>query len=355
VIVEFLYLALRRVLELVTLMCRGEGSKEIEILVLRHQVSVLSRQVGRPELRVADRTLLAALSGALPRTRWPVFFVRPATLLAWHRRLVARRWTHGGRSGRPRTRDRVRRLVGRLAAENPSWGYRRITGELRRLGIEVAPSTVWAILKDAGIDPAPRRAGRAGPRSCRAHARSTLACDFFTVETALLKRLYVLFFIELSSRRVYVAGVTANPSGAWTTQQARNLAMTQQERAEPVRFLIHDRDAKFSAAFDAVFRAEGMRVIRTPIRAPRANAITERWVGTVRRECLDRVLIISRRHLEATMRQYTDHYNGHRPHRTLGLAPPVPRRHVPLAGKDPPTVKRREVLAGLINEYEMAA
>jgi transposase InsO family protein len=189
----------------------------------------------------------------------------------------------------------------------------------------------------------------------RSHARSILACDFFTVETALIRRLYVLFFIELQSRRVHLGGVTASPSAAWTTQQARNLTMALAEAGERFRFIIHDRDTKFSASFDEVFQTEGVDVIRTPVRAPQANAIAERFVGTVRRECLDRMLTLSRRHLEATLRVFANHYNGHRPHRALDMEAPAPRRGLYAVQGDPPSVKRRDLLGGLIHEYEIAA
>ena len=314
-------------------------------------------QVARPELGPADRALLAGLSRVLPRRCWPTFFVRPETLLSWHRRLVARRWTYDTRRGRPRRRDGLRNLVKRLAAENPTWGYRRIAGELQRLGVAAAPSTVWAILKDAGIDPAPRRTGMSWAAFLRSHARSILACDFFTVETARLRRLYVLFFIELHTRRVHLGGVTANPNAAWTAQQARNLAMTLGEGGERFRFLIHDHDTKFTGSFDEVFTTEAMQVIRTPIRAPQANAIAERFVGTVRRECLDRMLTPSARHLQATLRVFAEHYNSHRPHRALGMQAPAPRRrlYAVRGGGGPPSVKRRDLLGGLIHEYEIAA
>jgi len=355
VIFALIYLALRRLLELIVLICRCEEAKELEILVLRHQVAVLRRQVSRPELGPADRALLAAFSHAMPRRRWRVFFVRPDTLLRWHRRLVARRWTYPARPGRPRKRKEIRELIIRLASENPSWGYRRIAGELHGLGIDLAASTVWAILKDAGIDPAPRRAGISWATFLRAHARSMLACDFFTVETVFLRRLYVLFFVELASRRVHLAGVTANPDGPWAAQQARNLTMKLQDAGTACRFVVHDRDAKFSGAFDAVFEAEGVEVVHTPVRAPNANAIAERWVGTARRECLDRMLILSRRHLEATLCEYAEHFNGHRPHRALSMHAPAPRRRLRVVGKDPPSVRRRDVLGGLTHEYEIAA
>ncbi len=354
-LVASVYWVLRRVFELTVLLFGREETKEIEILVLRQQVAVLRRQVARPELRPTDRLLLAALSRALPRHRWPTFFVRPETLLGWHRRLVARRWTYDATRGRPRERDRLREQVLRLAKENPTWGYRRIAGELHRLDLTLSPSSVWRILKDAGIDPAPRRTGLSWSAFLYMHARSIIACDFFTVDTVFLRRLYVLFFIELASRRVHVAGVTTNPTGAWATQQARNLTMTLGERDQEFRFVLHDRDAKFDRSFDTVFEAEGMKVIRTPVRAPKANATAERWIGSARRECLDWMLIVSRRHLEATLREYTDHYNGHRPHRALGMEAPAPRRHLHAVGKDPPTVTRQDVLGGLIHEYEIAA
>jgi len=354
-IVGLLYLALRRVLELIVLLLRRTEAKELEILVLRHQLAVLQRQVVRPRVRVADRALLAALSRVLPRDRWQAFFVRPETLLAWHRRLVARRWTYNARHGRPPKHQQLRDLVLRLAGENPTWGYRRIAGELQGLGMEAAPSTVWAILKKAGIDPAPRRTGMGWAAFLRAHAHSMLACDFFTVDTALLRRLYVLFFIELQTRRVHIAGVSANPTGAWTAQQARNLTMALDDGSQRFRFPVHDRDAKFPGAFDDVFCAEGAQVIRTPIRAPVANATAERWIGTIRRECLDRMLIGSRRHLETVVAAYADHYNGHRPHRALGMRSPAPKPHLRIAGKDPPAFERRDVLGGLIHEYTIAA
>lgn len=219
----------------------------------------------------------------------------------------------------------------------------------------MAPSTVWAILKEMGIDPAPRRTGMTWAAFLRSHAQSIIACDFFTVETARLRRLYVLFFIELQSRRVHLGGVTANPSAAWTTQQARNLAMALGEGGERFRFIIHDRDAKFSASFDDVFQTERMDVIRTPVRAPQANAIVERFVGTVRRERLDRMLTLSRRHLEATLRVFANHYNGHRPHRALGMEAPAPPRRLHAAGTGPPSVERRNLLGGVIREYDIAA
>ena len=287
VVLSFLYWSLRRLLELIVLRFRSEREKEIEILLLRHQLLVLERQVARPELSQADRALLAAFSRVLPRRAWGSFVVTPATLLRWHRELVARRWTYPHRRpGRPATAAEVRELVIRLARENPGWGYRRIQGELVGLGVSVAASTVWEILRREGIEPAPCRLESSWTEFLRRQAASILECDFLTVDTVFFKRLHVLFFIELQTRRVHLAGVTANPGGAWVTQQARNLLMRLDDDGVQARFLIRDRDSKFTRDFDEVFRSEGIRVIRAPVRAPRARAHAERWVGSLRRECL---------------------------------------------------------------------
>ena len=207
-------------------------------------------------------------------------------------------------------------------AGEPGWGYRRIHGELAGLGIRARRQYRLDDPAEGRHRPAPRRSAETWRAFLRAQASGIIACDFFTVETVLLRRLYVLVFIELATRKVYLAGVTANPTGEWATQQARNIIETFIDRAEPIRFLIHDRDSKFTAAFDEVFRSEAIRIIRTPIRAPRANAFIERWIGTIRRECLDRLLILNRRHLERVLPAYIQHYNSHRPHRSLNQRPP---------------------------------
>jgi putative transposase len=241
-----------------------------------------------------------------------------------------------------------------MAAENPTWGYRRIHGELVQLGYRVAPSTVWLLLKRAGIDPAPRRARLTWRQFLSAQAEGILACDFFHVDTVLLKRLYVLFVLEVASRRVHILGVTPNPTGGWVTQQARNLLMDLGDRVGQFRFLIRDRDAKFADSFDAVFSSEGIQILRTPVRAPRANAFAERWVGTVRRELLDRMLIVGQRHLETVLSDYVAHYNQHRPHRSLGQIPPLGAvaSPAPAAGA---RVVRLDRLGGLIHEYAQVA
>ena len=221
-------------------------------MVLRHELQVLRRQVGRPRLRSADRVLLATLGQLVPRPR--SFLVQPTTLLRWHRELVRRRWTYDRcRQGRPRLTAQMRELILRLAAENPSWGYKRIQGELVALGMPLSASSVWNVLHRHGIEPAPRSASVSWREFLRQKAAAILECDFFTVETLWLRRFYVLFFIELSRRRVYLAGVTANPDCAWVVQQARNLTMTLVEQKQSHRILIRDRDRKFTAAFDAVF------------------------------------------------------------------------------------------------------
>jgi putative transposase len=357
VALSFLYWALRRLLELLALRLRSEHSKEIEILVLRHQLHVLRREVARPRLEPADRALLAALSRILPREVWRSFLFQPATLLRWHQQLVRRRWTYrrSSTTGRPAVAGELRQLILRLAAENPTWGYRRIQGELAGLGLAVAPSTVWAILRKNGIEPAPRRASLSWSEFLRRQAAGVIACDFFTVETVWLRRLYVLFFIELDSRHVHLAGVTAHPADAWVVQQARNLLMTLSEQKASVRYLIRDRDSKFSAGFDEVFRSEGITIIRTPIGAPKAKAHAERWVGSVRRECLDWLLILGRRHLERVLRTYTTHYNEHRPHRGLEQHSPVPKPRPIRRQQGVTGIRRRDRLGGLLHEYELAA
>jgi putative transposase len=361
VLLSFLYWSLRRLLELVVLRRRSEREKEIEILLLRHQLRVLERQVARPQLTQADRALLAAFSRVLSRRTWRrSSFVTPSTLLRWHRELVARRWTYPHRRvGRPATAAEIRGLVLRLARENPGWGYRRIQGELVGLGIKLAASTVWTILKEAGIGPAPKRLETSWADFLRSQAASILECDFLTVDTLFLKRFYVLFFIELATRRVRLAGITTNPDGRWVTQQARNVLMQLDGDGARSLFLVRDRDSKFTREFDEVFRSEGIHVIKAPVRAPKARAHAERWVGTVRRECLDRILILGRRHLQHVLATYALHYNEHRPHRALGQRRPL--TNVPPGEQgnakviDLDRVRRRDLLGGLIHEYRPAA
>jgi putative transposase len=353
---RLLYLLFCRVMGWLALLARTSAGKDAELLMLRHEVAVLRRQVTRPRLDWADRAALAGLARLRPRPSWHGLFIQPATLLRWHRELVRRRWTYPRRPGRPRTADEIRALAVRLARENPTWGYRRVHGELCRLGYRgrIGASTVWAILDRAGVDPAPTRSAVSWRQFLRAQAKGVLAVDFFTVDTVFLRRLYVLFVIDVASRRVHMLGVTPHPAGEWVTQQARNLVMGLEDRIGQFRFLVRDRDAKFTVAFDAVFAAEGIRVLRTPVRAPRANAYAERWVGTVRRELLDWMLILGRRQLRSVLAEYVDHYNRHRPHRALGQASPLGLGE-PVVAVPAGRVARRDRLGGLIHEYAQVA
>jgi putative transposase len=348
------YLMLARVLSWLTLLARSDAAKDVEILLLRHEVAVLRRHHPRPRLSWIDRALLSALSRLLPVDLRRLRLVSPRTLLRWHAQLVARRWTYPRRHpGRPPVAPPLRALVLRMARENPRWGYRRIQGELVGLGHQVAASTVWTILKAAGLDPAPRRTGPTWRQFLTAQAHAILAVDFAHVDTVFLRRLYILVVIEHDRRRVHIAGITAHPTGAWVAQQARNLLMDLGDHAEQLRFLIRDRDTKFTAAFDAVFAGADIRIIRTPVRAPRANAIAERFIGTLRRECLDQLLITGPRHLAVVLREFVDHYNTHRPHRSLDQHPPA--GHPPLSSGATVRPLRRDRLGGLVHEYLQVA
>src|SRR5712692_8748084 len=304
-LLKIVYLLTCRVLGVAVLVFRGDRAKAAELLVLRHENAVLRRHIGRVQYEPADRVWFAALARLLPRRRWTeIFPVTPATLLAWHRKLAAAKYDTSKRRkpGRPPTVPSIARLAVRLAKENPLWGYRRIQGELTKLGLAVAPSTLWEILHAA--------------------AAGILAVDFLHADTVLLNRLYVLVFIEHGTRRMHLGGVTANPTGEWTVQQARNLALSLDERFEDIKFVIRDRGSNFTRSFDAVFEATGARILRTAVQAPRMNAICERLVGTLRRELLDRVLIVGEAHLRAVLAGYQAHYNTARPHQ--GIAQRVP-------------------------------
>ena len=352
---RLLYLIFWQVLGLVLLAVRTSSAKDLELLVLRHEVAVLRRTNLRPHLDWADRAVFAALVQRLPRALRCHRLVTPGTILRWHRRLVRRRWTYPHRVGRPPIEDVLVALVVRMARDNPRWGYMRIQGELRKLGHRIGASTIRRILKRYRVPPAPSRHSDTSWRQfLRTQASSMLAVDFFHVDCAVtLRRLYVLFVLEVGDRYLHVLGVTGHPDGPWTTQQARNLVMDLGDRAARFRFLVRDRAGQFAGSFDAVLADAGIEVVKIPPRCPRANCFAERFVLTVRTEVTDRMLIFGERHLRQVLATYTAHYNAKRPHRALQLRPPRPR--VPAPEPVYGGIRRRPVLGGLINEYETAA
>jgi transposase InsO family protein len=302
-----------------------------------------------------DRAFIATLTRRLPTRGRPGLLVTPTTILRWHQRLVARRWTTPStRPGRPPIPAGLRALAVRLATENSTWGYRRVHGELACLGYQIGASTVWKILHSAGTDPSSRRAGPSWTEFLRAQAQTILASDLFHLDTIALRRLYALFVIEHATRRVHILGVTAHPTGTWLTQLARNLTTHLDDTGRRFGFPIRDRDAKFTVAFDTVITATGVKIIRAPVRAPRANAIAERFVGTIRRELLDRILIINQQHAATTLAGYAQHYNNHRPHRALAQAAPL--RPLPdRTSHQTSNVQRHDRLGGLIHQYRQVA
>jgi transposase InsO family protein len=340
---------------LARLAVRSGRAKDLEIIVLRHQLAVLGRHADRPAVTNDDRSLLAAVAQALPRPTRNGWLVTPDTLLRWHRRRVARHWTHPPRRrGRPATAVVIRRLVIEMATANSTWGYRRIHGELVGLGHHLAASTVWEILKTNGIEPAPRRT--AVTWSEFLYSQAAVACDFVTIDTATLRRYYLLVFIDIRTRVVFFGGITTNPTGAWTTQAARNLSMCHRDLFVGAGALVRDRGTQFVDAFDEVFRSEDIKILRCPVRTPVANAYAERWIGTLRRELLDRTIIWNRRQLERLVVDYIDHYNTHRPHRSLAQrSPTAPEPTIQIAPHRRPQVIKSTRCDGLIHEYRNAA
>jgi len=359
------YLSVTNAFALLRLLPMSDRYKDMEILVLQHQITVLERQLDktRPRFSPADRAFLAALLHRLPPEALRRFrlLIRPETVLRWHRDLLARR--HAAKSrpkrpGRPRTVHSIRVLVLRLARENPTWGYRRIHGELLVLEIKVAASTVWQILTDAGIDPADDRTSTTWSTFLRSQAGALLACDFFKTFTLNGTRLYVFAVIEHTNRRIRILGATAHPTASWVTQAAKNLVMDLEDAGNAARFLIRDRDGKFPALFDAVLADAGISIVLSGVRIPRMNAIMERWIQSCHHELLDRTLIWNQRHLLHAMREYEKFYNSHRPHQGITNARPLHPLPPPITDQAQITdldIRRRQRLGGILNEYHNAA
>ena len=341
------------------LVARNKNSheKDLEIALLRQQLRIVARRQTRgPALPRWQKLTLAVIANRLKGTlHIDALLFKPATLLRWHRELVRRKWTFETqrKSGRPRIDADLEALIVRLAKENPRFGLGKLQGELKKLGFKVSRSTVQNVLRRNGLPPTPKRSRESTSwQTFLSHYQDQmLACDFFTVETAWLKTIYVLFFIELGTRRVYFAGCTAHPNSAWITQQARQLLWALEDREAPIQYLIHDRDTKFSSLFDTVFASEGIETILTPYQAPDANAYAERWIRSVREECLDHLLILNEAHLRRVLEAYLSYFNTRRPHQSLDQDAP--------AGLDPPDItmpiRYRKVLGGIIRDYYRAA
>ncbi|MFE2183702.1 integrase core domain-containing protein [Streptomyces sp. NPDC059455] len=357
------YLTATNALAFLRLLPMSDKAMDIEILVLQHQLLVLQRQVGKPTFNDTDRAVLAGLLHHLPKEklRHLLLLARPDTVLRWHRDLLRRR--HAAtcvpkRRGRPRTIRSIRALVLRLARENASWGYRRIHGELAALGIKVAASTVWEILREHGIPPAPDRQSTTWADFLRSQAEALLACDLFEVRTLTGARLYVFAVIEHATRRIRILGATAHPTADWIVQLGRNLLMDLDDAGTRAQFLIRDRDSQFTAAFDALMTDAGLKVVITGIRIPRMNSLMERWIQTCRTELLDRTLIWNQAHLLHALREYEAFYNEHRPHRALEQAAPCRPLPAPITQQDELAhleIDRRDQLGGTLHEYQRAA
>ncbi|AEM85955.1 integrase core domain-containing protein [Streptomyces violaceusniger] len=357
------YLTATNALAFLRLLPMSDRDKDIEILVLRHQLLVLQRQVGKPTLTDSDRAILAGLLHHLPkdRLRHLLLLVRPDTVLRWHRNLLRRRHATTcvpKRRGRPRTIRSIRALTLRLARENASRGYRRIHGELAALGIRVAASTVWEILREHGVPPAPARQSTTWADFLRSQAKALLACDLFEVRTLTGARLYVFAVIEHTTRRIRILGATAHPTAEWIVQLGRNLLMDLEDAGARARFLIRDRDSKFTTAFDVLMADAGLKVVTTGIRIPRMNSVMERWIQTCRTELLDRTLIWNQSHLLHALREYESFYNEHRPHRALEQAAPCRPLPAPITQQAQLAhlkIDRRDRLGGTLHEYGRAA
>lgn len=338
-------------------------SKTLELLLLRQQLLIVRRHQKRGRsITHSEKFILLTLIEQIRRfanlQQGPLeqlmLIFKPETLLRWHRELIRKKWTFSNApkaSGRPSTDPQLVLLMLRMAREN-RWGDDRIEGELKKLGYRISHETIRKILRGHGVLPLPARSASSNWRSFLSHYKDTfLACDFFTVETIRLQTLYVLFFIELGTRRVHVAGITAHPSQTWVTQRARQLQWDFQEQECAFTHLIRDNDSKYGAAFDAVFASEGIEVVRTPFRAPRANAYAERWVRSVREECLEQVIVLNQSHLAYILHEYERYFNHARPHQGIDQQIPCPPAKLLTQGR----VERRTILGGIIHDYYRAA
>jgi putative transposase len=354
--VRLVYRLLVQVLSWLALFAQSSASKDAEILALRHELAVLRRNNPRPRLSWPDRAILAGLARILPKALRTHRIVRPATLLRWHRKLIAARWRQPQPPGRPPIGSELVTLILRLARENRTWGVVRIQGELRRLGHRVAASTIRKILRTSRVPPSTRR-DDTWRTFLRTQADSLLAIDFFHIDTVTLKRLYVAFVIDITTRKVHLLGITDHPTADWVVQVARGLVSNLEEAGHRFRYLIRDHDAKFGTAFDAVFASTGIQVVLTAPQTPRMNAFAERWIGSVRRECTDRILITGERHLRHVLDVYVAHHNAGRSHQGDGMllrAPDDEPTTVPRPVRID-TIRRRQCLGGLLNEYRPAA
>ncbi len=360
------YLAITNAFAALRLLPMGDRAKDVEILALRHQITFLQRQLGagtRVRFAPEDRAFLSALLVSQPREvlRRLRLLVRPDTVLRWHRDLMKRRHARTcrpKRPGRPPTVRSIRALILRLVRENPSWGYRRVHGELTTLGIKIAPSTIWEILKQEGHDPAPERASTTWADFLRSQAEALLACDFIETVTLNGQHQYILAVIEHASRRIRVLGTTAHPTASRVIQAMKNLVMDLEDAGCQVRYLIRDRDGKFPALIEEILAEAGIQSLLTGVRMPRMNSIMERWVQSCRRELLDRCLLWNEHHLRHALREYERFYNQHRAHQALAQAAPL------RAVSDPITepkrindlnIRRRDRLGGVLHEYSHAA
>jgi hypothetical protein len=355
---RMLYLIFVRLLGLLLLLSRTDRARDVELLALRHEVAVLRRQLGvSPRLTWPERAVLVALARRLPGRLRRHRLVTPGTLLTWHRRLVRWKWRQKpARTGRPPISEDLTALILRLARENPTWGSTRIQGDLRRLGHRVSASTIRRLLRATGLGPAPRRGPDTGStwrEFVRAQASGILAADFFHIDTTTLTRLYAFAVMEVGTRTVHILGVTAHPTAAWATQLARNLLADLGDRASGFRYLLRDRDSRYTSAFDAVFTSESMSILKTAPQAPKMNAHAERFIRSVRAECTDRILIYNEQHARHVLAQYAAHHNTGRPHRALQLRAPADNPNViPFPAQ---RIHRHDILGGLIHEYHDTA